>query len=55
MSANIKYTDESLGDVKVVPDFLPRPEEIIFKNDRVEVQRGFTHGRKSQENRARWT
>lgn len=34
MSANIEYTDESLGDVKVVPDFLPRPDEIIFKNDK---------------------
>jgi len=27
MSEKIRYTDEPLGDLKVVPDFLPRPEE----------------------------
>ena len=26
MSEKIRYTDEPLGDPKVVPDFLPRPE-----------------------------
>ena len=27
----IKYTNEKIGKVKVVKDFLPMPEEIVFK------------------------
>lgn len=37
MSAKIKYTDEPLGDLKVVPDFLPPPEELVFRDDTVKV------------------
>ena len=37
MSEKIKYTDESLGDFKVVPDFLPRPEELVFRDEGVKV------------------
>ena len=37
MSAKIKYTDEPLGPLKVVPDFLPTPEELVFKEDTVKV------------------
>jgi hypothetical protein len=37
MSAKIKYTDEPLGDLKVVPDFLPRPEDLIFRDEGVKV------------------
>lgn len=37
MSAKIKYTDEDLGDIKVIPDFLPPPEELAFKEDTVKV------------------
>ena len=37
MSRKIKYTDESLGDLSVVPDFLPRPEELIFREEGVKV------------------
>lgn len=33
----MKYTDEPLGDVKVVPDFLPSPDELAFKDDTVKV------------------
>lgn len=33
MSEKIKYTDEPLGDLKVVPDFLPRPEELVFMDE----------------------
>jgi hypothetical protein len=25
------YTDESLGDVRVMDDFLPRPEDLVFQ------------------------
>ena len=37
MSAKIKYTDEPLGPLKVVPDFLPAPEDLVFKEDTVKV------------------
>ena len=37
MSEKIKYTDESLGEVKVVPDFLPSPDELAFRDDTVKV------------------
>jgi hypothetical protein len=37
MSAKIKYTDEPLGNLKVVPDFLPRPEDLVFRDEGVKV------------------
>lgn len=35
--AKIKYTDEPLGDVKVVRDFLPPPEQLAFREEGVKV------------------
>ncbi|GMQ87422.1 MAG: hypothetical protein BMS9Abin08_0625 [Gammaproteobacteria bacterium] len=37
MNAKIKYTDEELGELKVIQDFLPSPEELAFKEDTVKV------------------
>jgi predicted DNA binding CopG/RHH family protein len=37
MSAKIKYTNEPLGDLKVIKDFLPSPGELAFKDDTVKV------------------
>lgn len=37
MSEKTKYTDEPIGPLKVVPDFLPAPEELVFKEDTVKV------------------
>jgi hypothetical protein len=37
MSAKIKYTDEPIGPLKVVPDFLPSPEELAYKEDTVKI------------------
>lgn len=37
MSAKIKYTDEPLGDVQVVSDFLPSPAELAFREEGVKV------------------
>jgi len=33
----IKYTDEPLGELKVVEDFLPAPENLVFKEENVKV------------------
>ncbi|OGI65452.1 MAG: CopG family transcriptional regulator [Candidatus Muproteobacteria bacterium RBG_16_60_9] len=37
MKRKVKYTDESLGKLRVVDDFLPRPEELVFKEDNVKI------------------
>lgn len=33
----IKYTDEPLGELRVIDDFLPSPEQLVFKEDNVKV------------------
>lgn len=37
MNAKIKYTDEPLGEVKVIADFLPSPAELAFNEEGVKV------------------
>ena len=37
MNEKIRYTDEPLGDLEVVPDFLPRPEDLVFRDEGVKV------------------
>jgi predicted DNA binding CopG/RHH family protein len=37
MNAKITYTNEPLGDLKVIPDFLPAPEELVFQDDTVKI------------------
>jgi len=37
MSAKIKYADEPIGKTKVVADFLPSPEDLVFREDGVKV------------------
>ena len=37
MSGKIKYSDEPLGKLRVIPDFLPTPEELAFRDDTVKV------------------
>ena len=36
MKAKIKYTDEPI-EAKVIPDFLPPPEELAFREEGVKV------------------
>jgi hypothetical protein len=37
MKSKVKYTDEPMGKLRVVDDFLPAPEELIFKEDNVKI------------------
>lgn len=37
MKKKTNYTDEPIGKVKVVPDFLPSPEELALKEETVKV------------------
>lgn len=37
MKSKIKYTDEPMGKLRVVNDFLPAPEELVFKEENVKI------------------
>ncbi len=37
MKKKIKYSDEPIGKVKAVSDFLPSPEELVLKDETVKV------------------
>ncbi len=37
MSKKIKYTDAPLGELKIIPDFLPSREELAFREESVKV------------------
>jgi predicted DNA binding CopG/RHH family protein len=37
MSEKIRYADEPLEDLEIVPDFLPRPEDLVFRDEGVKV------------------
>ncbi len=37
MKKKITYTDEPLGDIEVIADFLPTPAELAFREDGVKV------------------
>lgn len=37
MKSKITYTDEPMGRVRVVPDFLPSPEQLAFKEEKVKI------------------
>ena len=37
MSARIKYTNEPMGEPKVIHDFLPSPEDLAFREEDVKI------------------
>ena len=37
MRNKIKYTDEPMGKLKVIKDFLPRPDQLAMKEENVKV------------------
>jgi predicted DNA binding CopG/RHH family protein len=37
MKKKITYTDEPMGKARVIPDFLPSPEQLAFKEEKVKV------------------
>ena len=37
MSKAIRYTDEQLGDINLVTDFLPSPSELAQKNKQTKI------------------
>jgi hypothetical protein len=37
MKSRIKYTDEPMGDLRVIKDFLPPPDQLALKEESVKV------------------
>ncbi|MGV6853154.1 MAG: BrnA antitoxin family protein [bacterium] len=37
MSKTIQYSDEQLGEIKLIHDFLPSPSELALKNQNTKV------------------
>jgi hypothetical protein len=37
MSVKIRYTAEAIGNPRVVRDFLPPPEDLVFRDESVKV------------------
>ena len=37
MKKQIKYTDEPMGEVRIIKDFLPSPKELALKDETVKV------------------
>lgn len=37
MKSRIRYTDEPTGKLKVVKDFLPKPEDLALKEENVKI------------------
>jgi predicted DNA binding CopG/RHH family protein len=42
MKNKVRYKRGPIGDVKVLRDFLPSPEELAFKEDQVKVTIGLS-------------
>ena len=38
MKNKIRYSDEPMGDLKFITDFLPPPHELVLKEDSVKVK-----------------
>jgi predicted DNA binding CopG/RHH family protein len=37
MKKKIKYSNEKIGELEIIDDFLPRPEELVFNEERIKV------------------
>lgn len=37
MKTKTKYTDEPMGDLRIVTDFLPSPDQLVLKEENVKV------------------
>jgi len=42
MRKGTRYTDEPLGEIWVIKDFLPPPSELVYKEDTVKVTLGLS-------------
>ena len=41
MKSKIKYTEEPMGELKVIKDFLPPPDQLVLKEENVKITISF--------------
>lgn len=44
MKTKIKYSDEPMGKLKIIEDFLPPPDQLVLKEDKVKVTISLSKG-----------
>jgi hypothetical protein len=37
MKSKIKYTDEPMGELRVIKDFLPPPEKLVLREENIKI------------------
>jgi len=37
MKSKIKYTDEPMGELRVIKDFLPSPDKLVLREENIKV------------------
>ena len=37
MKTRIKYTEEPMGELKIIKDFLPTPDQLVLKEENVKI------------------
>ena len=37
MKTKIKYTEEPIGELRIIKDFLPKPEDLALKEENVKI------------------
>lgn len=37
MRSKVKYTDEPMGKLRIVKDFLPSPDQLVLKEENVKI------------------
>ena len=37
MKSKMKYTEEPMGELRVIKDFLPPPEQLVLKEENIKV------------------
>ena len=42
MKTAIKYTDEPIGEIKMIADFLPPPDQLVLKEETVKITLALT-------------
>ncbi len=42
MKRENEYSDEPLGDIRIIDDFLPPPDKLVFKEENVKVTLGLS-------------
>ena len=42
MKRENEYTDEPLGDIRIIDDFLPSPDKLVFKEENIKDTLGLS-------------